>query len=163
VQSGNSISKLSYAARLDLKELFMSIWHKAFSLDQATLFRRNTLIETLGIELLERGDDFLRGRMPVDQRTIQPAGILHGGASVALAETLGSIAGEMATPEGKTVVGLEINANHIKAMRSGFVIGTARAEHLGRSTQVWVIRIENETGELVCLSRFTTAVIDVRG
>ncbi len=141
----------------------MSIWHKPFALDQAMQYRRNTLIETLGIELLERGDDFLRGRMPVDQRTIQPAGILHGGASVALAETLGSVAGEMATPAGKTVVGLEINANHIKAMRSGFVIGTARAEHLGRSTQVWVIRIENEAGELVCLSRFTTAVIDLRG
>jgi 1,4-dihydroxy-2-naphthoyl-CoA hydrolase len=143
----------------------MSIWQKDLDperLKPYSAVTANTLIATLGIELLERGPDFLRGRMPVDGRTHQPAGILHGGASVALAETLGSVAGEMCAPAGFTVVGLEINANHIKAMRSGWVIGTARPEHLGRSTQVWVIRIENEAGDLVCLSRFTTAVIALR-
>jgi 1,4-dihydroxy-2-naphthoyl-CoA hydrolase len=138
----------------------MSFWRKPLpTLDQLNGRGGATLGKTLGIEVTEIGADFLRGRMPVDGRTMQPFGILHGGASVSLAESLGSLAGWLCTDPGFTVVGLDINANHVKSMRDGWVIGTARAEHLGRSTQVWTIRIENEAGELVCISRLTTAVI----
>ena len=106
------------------------------------------------------GDDWLRGTMPVDARTVQPYGILHGGASVALAETLGSVAGNLCVDTSKEmVVGLEINANHVRAMRGGRVTGTARALHVGRSTQLWEIRIENDEGKLVCVSRLTLAVV----
>lgn len=124
---------------------------------------RGSAVETLGIELTELGDDYLRGRMPVDHRTLQPFGILHGGASVLLAETLGSIAGNLCVdPDTSRVVGLEINANHLHAVRSGWVTGTARPVHLGRSTQVWEIRIEDSDGRLSCISRFTTAVVPAR-
>lgn len=119
-----------------------------------------TLVEQLGIVITEAGADWLRGTMPVDARTKQPYGLLHGGASVALAETLGSIAGNLCL-DGRTqmVVGLEINANHLRAARDGVVTGTARALHVGRSTQVWEIRIENEAGKPVCVSRLTLAVV----
>ena len=114
----------------------------------------------LGIVITEAGDDWLRGTMPVDARTVQPYGILHGGASVALAETLGSVAGNLCVDTTKEmVVGLEINANHVRAMRGGRVTGTARALHVGRSTQLWEIRIENDEGKLVCVSRLTLAVV----
>ena len=104
--------------------------------------------------------DWLRGTMAVDARTVQPYGILHGGASVALAETLGSVAGNLCVDiEKEMVVGLEINANHVRAMRGGVVTGTARALHVGRSTQLWEIRIENDDGKLVCVSRLTLAVV----
>lgn len=129
-------------------------------LDQLNGWSDGTLVSTLGIEIVELGDDFLRGRMPVDARTRQPYGLLHGGASVSLAETLGSIAGNLCVdPATHRVVGLEINANHLRAVTSGYVTGTARPVHVGRSTQVWEIRIEDEKGRLCCLSRLTLAVV----
>jgi 1,4-dihydroxy-2-naphthoyl-CoA hydrolase len=121
------------------------------------------LVETLGIEFTEAGEDFLRGRMPVDARTLQPHGLLHGGASVALAETLGSAAANFCVDAKTSIaVGLEISANHVRAMTHGWVIGTARALHIGRTTQVWDIRIEDEDGRLVCVSRLTVAVVPKR-
>lgn len=118
-----------------------------------------TAMEPLGIAFTELGADYLRGTMPVDERTRQPYGLLHGGASVLFAETLGSSAGNLCVPEGKVCVGLEINANHVRAVRSGTVTGTARAVHVGGRTQVWEIRIEDDAGHLVCISRLTLAVI----
>ncbi len=121
---------------------------------------RGSLVEHLGIVVTEAGQDWLRGTMPVDARTRQPYGLLHGGASVALAETLGSMAGGLCVdPAREAVVGLEINANHLRAVREGTITGTARALHVGRSTHVWEIRIENEAGKPVCISRITLAVI----
>jgi len=121
------------------------------------------MVAHLGIEYTRIGDDFLEARMPVDHRTQQPLGLLHGGASVTLAETLGSIAATCCV--NTTVqycVGLEINANHIKSVREGFVTGTARPIHIGKRTQLWEIRIVNEKQELVCISRITLAVLDKR-
>lgn len=121
---------------------------------------RGTLIEHLGIEVLEVGPDFVRGRMPVDERTRQPFGLLHGGASVVLAESLGSMAANLCIdPEQQLAVGLEVNANHLRAVTSGWVIGTARPLHVGRSTQVWEIRIEDAGGQPTCVSRLTMAVV----
>jgi len=117
-----------------------------------------TMIATLGIEITELGDDFLRGRMPVDARTLQPYGLLHGGASVALAETLGSMAGNLCVEKGQAV-GLEINANHLRAATRGWVTGIARPLHVGRTTQVWEIRIEDDAGRPTCVSRLTLAVV----
>lgn len=119
-----------------------------------------TLSAALGIEVTEIGAEFLRGRMPVDARTKQPYGLLHGGASVSLAETLGSLAGGITkAAAGARVMGVEINANHLRAVTNGWVTGTARALHLGRSTQVWEIRIEDEAERLSCISRLTLAVV----
>lgn len=138
----------------------MSIWHTRPTLEALRQQAQGTLIEHLGIEFLEVGDDYLRGRLPVDARTVQPFGILHGGASVALAETLGSAAAHWCVNEAeKTCVGLDINANHLRAVRSGYVIGTARPLHQGASTQVWEIRIEDEQARLVCIARLTLAVL----
>lgn len=134
----------------------MSIFSSA-SVEQLNASSKGTLAESLGIEITEIGSDFVRGRMPVDRRTLQPFGLLHGGASVALAETLGSIGGALAAG-GAQVVGLEINANHMRGKRDGWVTGTARPMHLGRTTQVWEIRIEDDTQALVCVSRLTLAV-----
>lgn len=115
----------------------------------------------LGIEFTEVGDDFIAAKMPVDHRTIQPFGLLHGGASCVLAETLGSFGGGFCVdPEKQTVVGLDINANHLRAVRNGYVHGIARPIHIGKSTQVWEIRITNDSGQLVCISRLTLAVRD---
>lgn len=123
---------------------------------------RNTLIDHLGIVFTAAGDDWLQATMPVDARTKQPYGLLHGGASVVLAETLGSSAGNLCVdPTQQVCVGLEINANHLRAARSGVVTGTARALHVGRTTQVWEIRIEDEAGKPVCISRLTLAVVAV--
>ena len=133
-------------------------WPPEASIEALNARSAGTLMQSLGIEFTELGDGFLRATMPVDARTRQPYGLLHGGASVALAETLGSSAG-MLMAGGNAVVGLEINANHLRAVRSGIVTGTARPIHLGRSTQVWEIRIEDEAGQLVCVSRLTLAVI----
>ena len=120
-----------------------------------------TMIEHLGIEFLEVGDDYVKARMPVDHRTIQPFGLLHGGASVALAETLGSVAANLCVDrENKMCVGLEINANHIRPVTNGFVYGIARPIHIGASTQLWEIRIHDEHEKLVCISRLTMAVLD---
>ena len=114
----------------------------------------------IGIEFTDVGDDWLAARMPVDHRTHQPFGRLHGGASVALAETVASMGGAMTLDLAKqTTVGLEINANHIRPAMAGWVTATAKAESIGRTTQIWTIRISNEDGKLVCLSRITLAVI----
>jgi 1,4-dihydroxy-2-naphthoyl-CoA hydrolase len=122
----------------------------------------DALPEHLGIEFVAFGDDWAKARMPVDRRTQQPFKRLHGGASVALAETVGSVAASMTVDRAKFVaVGMEINANHIRPAYDGWVYGTARPESLGRTTQVWSIRIENEDGKLVCISRLTVAVIAV--
>ncbi|MFC5270412.1 hotdog fold thioesterase [Adhaeribacter terreus] len=135
--------------------------NSANTLEKINAWRKNTMVEHLGIELTEVGEGYLCGKMPVDHRTHQPMGLLHGGASVALAETLGSIGAQLAVDQSKyACVGLEINANHIKGVRSGFVFGKATAVHIGRSTQVWEIKITNEKDELVCLSRITMAVIE---
>ena len=138
----------------------MGIFRKTVSLELLNAQAKGTLSASLGIVLTEVGRDFVRGTMPVDTRTRQPFGLLHGGASVALAETLGSLAGWMClADEASYCVGLEINANHLKAMRTGHVVGTARPLHLGRSTQVWEVRIDDEDDALVCISRLTLAVI----
>lgn len=141
----------------------MTIWKKPPSMLSTASATDNTLGATLGIEITEVGDDFVRGTMPVDGRTRQPFGLLHGGASVALAESLGSLASYLTLPDdGSAAVGLEINANHIRAKRDGVVTGTARPLHLGRSTQVWEIRIEDEARQLICVSRLTMAVVPAR-
>ncbi|MBU7578485.1 MAG: hotdog fold thioesterase [Flavihumibacter sp.] len=125
---------------------------------------QGTMGEHLGIEWLELGEDFIKARMPVDHRTKQPYGLLHGGASVALAETLGSVGAALSVdPTRYIAVGMEINANHIRSVRDGFVIGTTRPVHRGATTQVWEIRIEDERGKLVCISRLTVAIRKITG
>lgn len=138
------------------------IWHQKFTTEDLANFRNKNMGEYLGIEFLEVGDDYLKAKMPVDHRTTQPFGILHGGASCVLAESLGSVAAWMAIDAEKyRAVGLEINANHIRAVTQGNVIGTATPLHLGRRTHVWSIDIEEEaTGKRVCISRLTVAIID---
>ena len=137
------------------------MFHPKASLEIINQMSKNTLVEHLGIEITELGKDFLVGKMPVDHRTHQPLGMLHGGASVALAETLGSIAATLTLdPEKQYCVGLDINANHVKAVRDGFVYGKTTPLHVGKKTQVWEIRITNEAQELVCISRITMAVLD---
>jgi 1,4-dihydroxy-2-naphthoyl-CoA hydrolase len=139
----------------------MSIWSVQSTLEGLNGFSRNTMVEHIGIEFLEIGDDYIKARMPVDHRTVQPLGLLHGGASVALAETLGSVAAYLCVDaRQKTCVGLDINANHIRSVTSGFVYGIVRPIHIGGSTQVWEIRITNEQDKLVCISRITMAVLD---
>lgn len=141
----------------------MAIWKKTFTLAQLNERRRGTLVEHLDITLTAFDDDSLTGTMPVDTRTRQPFGLLHGGASVALAETLGSMAGWLSLEPGQgQAVGLEINANHVRAVREGQVTGTARAVHLGRNTQVWEIRIVDGEGKLACISRLTLAIVPER-
>jgi len=138
----------------------MSIWRSLCTLEELNGNRQGTLIENLGILFTEIGDVFVRGTMPVDVRTLQPYGLLHGGASVALAETLGSTGAAMCVDAAEyQVVGQEINANHVRAARSGLVTGTARAVHLGGRTHVWSIEIVNDAQKLVCISRITMAVI----
>lgn len=139
----------------------MSIWYRQPDLQQMNDHARNTAVSTLGIEITGIGEDYLEGRMPVDHRTIQPFGILHGGASVLLAETLGSIAANhcIAVP-GKVAVGLDINANHIRPVPAGkWVLARAKAIHVGATTQVWEIVITTEAGKTVCVSRLTMAVV----
>ncbi|TAM96176.1 MAG: hotdog fold thioesterase [Rhodanobacteraceae bacterium] len=137
----------------------MRIWKQHADLATLNAWSARTLMHTLDIRITEIGDDYLRGTLPVDDRTRQPYGILHGGASVALAETLGSTAATLCCDDGRATVGLEINANHLRAVREGTVTGTARPIHVGRSTQVWEIRIENDAGELTCITRLTMAVV----
>jgi len=137
----------------------MSIWTVTPNLEQMAEASKQTAVSHMGIEYLEIGEDFVKGRMPVDERTVQPFGILHGGASVLLAETLGSMAANCCLKEKNTVaVGLDINANHIRPVTGGWVYGTATALHIGSRTQVWEIRIENEQGKLTCMSHLTMAV-----
>ena len=140
----------------------MRIWTKPISVESITALSAGCAVSHLGMEFLEVGDDFIRGRVPVDERTRQPYGLLHGGVSVALAETLGSVAAGHVVAEGHTVVGLDINANHLKSARSGWITGIARPVHIGRSTQVWHIDMRNDDGELVCVSRLTMAVLAPR-
>ena len=140
-----------------------SPFRRTITLEALNALSRGTAMEPLGIVFTEIGADYLRGTMPVDARTRQPYGLLHGGASVLLAETLGSTAGGLCVDEGQGVVGIEINANHLTGVRQGHVTGTARPLHVGRSTHVWEIRIEDERGRLACVSRLTLAVIPLPG
>lgn len=136
-----------------------SPFRQATTLEALNALSRDTAISTLGIVFTEVGPDFLRATMPVDARTLQPYGLLHGGASVLLAETLGSSAGNLCVGDDARCVGIEINANHLRAARGGVVTGTARPLHVGQSTQVWDIRIEDADGRAVCVSRLTLAVV----
>lgn len=137
----------------------MSIWKKPFSLEGMNKMSTNSLVEHLKIEFTEIGDDYIKASMPVDKTTHQPMGLLHGGASVALAETVGSTGAMLASDEGFAGVGLEINANHMRGVRSGHVHATARPLHIGRTTHVWSIEIVNDEGKMVCASRLTMAII----
>ncbi|MFC5521877.1 hotdog fold thioesterase [Polaromonas jejuensis] len=137
----------------------MRVWKKPISLEELTAIHKDTAVAHLGIEFLEVGDDFIRARVPVNTRTRQPYGLLHGGVSVVLAETLGSCGAAYAAPEGHRAVGLDINANHLRGATSGWVTGITRPVHIGRSTQVWQIELTNEAGELTCVSRITMAML----
>jgi len=137
----------------------MRIWQKDISIEILTRGGAGTVLPQLGIEFLEVGDDFLRARVPVDERTRQPMGLLHGGVSVVLAETLGSCGANYSVPMNQYCVGLDVNANHIRGATEGWVTGTARPVHRGRSTQVWQIDLVNDLGELTCVSRLTMAVL----
>lgn len=140
----------------------MGIWFTEATIEDLDARSEGTLVGHLGIEYIEIGPDSITARMPVDHRTVQPAGILHGGASVSLAETLGSVAAYLCLdPRGKVPMGMEINANHVRPVRSGYVYGTASPIHIGNSTQLWEVRIENEEDKLVCIARLTVAVVDV--
>ena len=139
-----------------------AIWKKPISLEEITRVHVGTTVAHLGIEMLEIGDDFLRARVPVDARTRQPFGLLHGGVSVVLAETLGSTGAYYSSPENHRAVGLDINANHLRATTSGWVTATARPVHIGRTTHVWHIDLHNEAGELTCVSRLTMAILAPR-
>jgi len=138
----------------------MAIWFNDIPKEQASSMREGTMMETLDIQITEAGDDYIKGTMPVDHRTVQPYGILHGGASVTLAETLGSVAAHLIVdPEKYYCVGQEINANHIRPATKGRVTGIAKPIHLGRSSQVWGIEIKDEDDRLICISRITMAVV----
>ena len=140
------------------------IWYnKNIGIENIASMGENNMAGWLGIEFVELGNDYLKGKMPVDHRTLQPYGLLHGGASCVLAETLGSIASSLViNTEQFICVGLEINANHIKSAREGFVTGIAKPIHLGSTTHVWDIRISNEKNALVCISRLTVAILPKR-
>jgi 1,4-dihydroxy-2-naphthoyl-CoA hydrolase len=139
----------------------MSIFKEGITLEVLNRQSKNTMVEHIGIEFTAIGPDFLEAKMPVDKRTHQPFGLLHGGASVALAETLGSMAAHCCVDiEKQFCVGLDINANHVRGVKSGFVKGVTKALHIGKKTQVWEIRITNENDDLVCISRITMAVLD---
>ena len=139
----------------------MSIWFKPYTLEEARATGPACMPDHLGIEFIEVGPDFFKGHMPVNERTRQPLGILHGGASVALAETLGSMAASMVIDRSKYMcVGQEINANHVRPKSDGHVIGTARPLHIGKRSHVWEIRITDEQDRLVCISRLTVAVVE---
>ncbi len=142
----------------------MSIWYREYSLEEIKKLSRNTLDEALGIEYVEIGPDYLTATMPVDQRTVQPLGLLHGGASVALAESLGSLAANMCVdPEKQYCVGIEINASHIKSIQApSRVFGTAQPLHMGNTIHVWEIHITDENDFLVSVSRITLLVRDYR-
>ena len=140
----------------------MRIWKQPVSVEHLTAIHVDTAVAALGIEFLEVGDDFIKARVPVDNRTRQPYGLLHGGVSVVLAETLGSCGAASAAPDGYRCVGLDINANHLRGATSGWVTGITRPVHIGRTTQVWQIDLTNAAGELTCVSRITMAVLAPR-
>lgn len=137
------------------------MFNKNFDLESLNAFGKNTLPGHIGIEFTELGDDFIIARMPVDSRTHQPFGILHGGASVVLAETIGSLASMLCleNPEQQKAVGLEINANHLRAVKTGWVYGKVTPIHVGAKTHVWDIKITNEENKPVCICRLTTMII----
>ena len=137
----------------------MAIWTEPLTLDKLNAWNQGCAVSHLGIEFTEIGDDFLRARVPVDARTKQPYGLLHGGVSVVLAETLGSVGAACACPAGHRAVGLDINANHLRSSTQGWVTGTARPVHIGKTTHVWQIDMVNEAGELTCVSRITMAIL----
>ena len=137
----------------------MAVWTTPPTLEQLNARSQGCAVSYLGIEFTEIGPDYLCARVPVDERTKQPYGLLHGGVSVVLAETLGSMAAVLACPPGHRAVGLDINANHLRAVTSGWVTGTARPVHIGRTTQVWQIDMCNEAGQPTCVSRITMAVL----
>src|SRR6478735_3203344 len=137
----------------------MRIWKQPISIEELTAIHKDTAVAHLGIEFLEVGDDFIRARVPVNGHTKQPYGLLHGGVSVVLAETLGSCGAAYCCPPGQRAVGLDINANHLRGATSGWVTGTTRPVHIGRSTQVWQIELTNDAGELTCVSRITMAML----
>jgi len=140
----------------------MGIWFKEYKLEDIAWMSKGTMVEAIGIEITEIAPESLKGRMPVDNRTVQPMKILHGGASVALAETLGSVAAGLVVDATKYIcVGLDINANHLRPASSGFVYGEAKPIHLGKKTQVWSIEIKNEEGKMVCISRLTMSVLEM--
>lgn len=139
----------------------MTIWFRKPVIDELNQRGKNTAVSALGIDIIEVGDDCLIGRMPVDDRTRQPLGLLHGGASVLFAESLASIAANYCVDYDRVYcVGLDINANHIRGVREGVVTGVARPLHIGRTTQVWEIKIHDQAGHLVCVSRLTLAVVE---
>jgi uncharacterized protein (TIGR00369 family) len=140
----------------------MAIWKQPVTVESLTEMSRDTAVDRLGIEFLEVGEDFLSARVPVDARTRQPYGLLHGGVSVVLAETLGSCGAAFALPAGYRAVGLDINANHLKAATGGWVTGVARPVQQGRSIQVWQIELRDEAGDLTCVSRLTVVVLAPR-
>lgn len=137
------------------------IWFKPFTVNDLNRMSENTLMARIGIEFTAIGDRHLEARMPVDKRTVQPAGILHGGASAALAETIASVGAYLTVdPNKKYCVGLELNANHLKSMREGWVYAHGKPLHMGKTTQVWRIEISNENGTLVCISRMTMIILE---
>ena len=139
----------------------MSIWFTKATPEQINQLAPHTIVELIGIEFIEVGPDYLKARMPVDERTFQPARILHGGASVVLAETLGSVAAYLCIdPRQKTAVGLEINANHVRSVHEGHVTGIVVPLHLGNATHIWQISIHDERERLVCVARITMAILD---
>ena len=140
-----------------------AIWKQEISVEMLTRIHVDTTVALLGFEFLEVGDDFIRARAPVDSRTRQPAGILHGGISVVLAETLGSCGAACAAPPGHRAVGLDINANHLRSVSEGWVTGIARPIHIGRTTHVWQIELSNDRGQLTCVSRLTMAILAPQG
>ena len=135
------------------------IWKQPLSVEFLTEIHHDTAPGHLGIEFVEVGDDFIKARVPVDARTRQPHGLLHGGVSVVLAETLGSCGAAFASPPGHRAVGLDINANHLRGVTSGWVTGTARPVHIGRTTHVWQIDLADDSGRLSCVSRITMAIL----
>ncbi|MDQ3049159.1 MAG: hotdog fold thioesterase [Bacteroidota bacterium] len=140
----------------------MSIWFKEYKIEDLQWMLKGNMCEAIGIEITELTDDSIKGRMPVDHRTVQPMNILHGGASVALAESLGSIASNLIIDNSQyACVGLDINANHLRPASSGYVYAEAKAIHIGKKTHVWSIEIKNEAGKMVCISRLTMAVIQI--
>ncbi|MBX7241498.1 MAG: hotdog fold thioesterase [Bacteroidia bacterium] len=135
------------------------IWHQPVSIENLNAFGIVNMMKHLGIEFTDIGDDFISARMPVDSRTQQPMGLLHGGASVALAETLGSTAANLCLdPSRHYALGLEINANHIKGVTNGYVYGTTRPVHIGKSTHIWSIEIKDDNNRIICISRITMAI-----
>ncbi len=140
----------------------MRIWKQDISVEILTAISADSAVSHLGIEFLEVGEDFIRARVPVDARTRQPYGLLHGGVSVVLAETLGSCGAHFSCAPGFKAVGLDINANHLRGVTSGWVTGVARPVHLGRTTQVWQIDMANDAGERTCVSRLTMTILAPR-